>query len=97
MLTHGGLTSDYAGLYILPNDRIYERVEAGSTGLGAHLRHCQAESQDCKGLFAKQLVCSGQSLAEREKVSDRRLALDRARTMMQPLSGLQEISDANPG
>ena len=54
-----GLTSDYAGLYILPNGRIYERVEAGSTWLGAHLRHCQAEPRDCKGLFAKQLGCSG--------------------------------------
>ena len=48
-------TIDYAGLYILPHGRIYERLQAGSIALGAHVRQCHSEPEDCKGLLAKQL------------------------------------------
>ena len=44
------LTIDYAGLYILPHGRIYERLQAGSIALGAHVRQCHSEPEDCKGL-----------------------------------------------
>src|ERR1051326_5835378 len=43
-------TIDYAGLYILPHGRIYERLQAGSIALGAHVRQCHSEPEDCKGL-----------------------------------------------
>src|ERR1043165_600194 len=46
------LTIDYAGLYILPHGRIYERLQAGSIALGAHVRQCHSEREDCKGLSA---------------------------------------------